>query len=52
MINLFIVLLNLIAMFIQSSVNKVTLLILLANDALEAIVDFGSSVNDFVVILH
>ena len=52
MINLSIVLSNFLAICNQSSENRVTLLILLANDALEAIVDFGSSVNVFVVILH
>ena len=52
MINLFVILSNFIATCNQSSVNRVTLLIFFLNDALEAIVDFGSSVNVFVVILH
>ena len=52
MINLCIVLLNFLATFNQSSLNRVTLLILLENDARDTIVDFGSSVKVFVVILH
>ena len=51
-VNRYVCLSNFSATFSQSLLNKVTLLIFSANNAIVVIDDFGSNVNVFVVILH